>query len=76
LTATLNTAHADSKETAKVFVGDEGVAVSFLRPSGKADIGGERIDVTTYNEFIEKGSPVKVAEVSGNRVIVVRKEGP
>ncbi|NOY69945.1 MAG: serine protease [Deltaproteobacteria bacterium] len=75
LTATLNAAHADSRETAKVAAGDEGVAVSFLRPSGKADINGERIDVITYNEFIEKGIPVKVAEVNGNRVIVVKKEG-
>lgn len=74
LTTTLNEAHADAKQTATVAAGDSGVAVSFLRPSGKADINGERIDVTTYNEFIEKGCPLVVAEVIGNRVIVIRKE--
>jgi len=74
LTADLKDAHAASRETAMVSVGDEGVAISLLRPSGKADINGQRIDVSTYNEFIEKGSPVRVAEVSGNRVIVVKKE--
>jgi len=73
LGATLKDAHADSKEAQGVQVGDNGVALSFLRPSGKADIDGTRSDVVTEAEFIEKGTPIIVSAIDGNRIIVSRK---
>ncbi|MDM8540722.1 NfeD family protein [Desulfococcaceae bacterium HSG9] len=74
LGATLNNAHADSKEVQDVQVGDNGVALSFLRPSGKAEINGARSDVVTEAEFIEKGTPIIVSAIDGNRIIISRKE--
>lgn len=50
--------------------GKRGVALSDLRPAGKAEIAGERIDVVTEGGYIEKGTPVVVIEVSGARVVV------
>ena len=52
------------------YVGKEGVAVTTLRPAGMALIDGNRINVVTDGEFIEKDAPVKVSEVEGGRVVV------
>jgi len=61
----------DSAETGfRVEKGNTGIAASDLRPAGKIEIDGERIDVTTEGEYVEKGREVKVVKVSGNRVVV------
>lgn len=76
LTGTLQESHADSMEVKKATVGDEGIAFSFLRPSGKMKIGNEFFDVITEAEFIEKGTPVVITQINGNRIIVTRKDAP
>ena len=50
--------------------GKQGVAVTNLRPSGSAEIDGERYDVVTESEFIEPGTAVRVIEVEGFRIVV------
>jgi membrane-bound serine protease (ClpP class) len=52
------------------WIGQEGVTLSLLRPSGLADINGERLDVISSGEFIEKGKPVRVHSVDGTRILV------
>ena len=47
-----------------------GKALTPLRPSGTAVIGGKRIDVVTEGPFIEPGTAVKVVAVEGMRVVV------
>jgi membrane-bound serine protease (ClpP class) len=47
-----------------------GTAYTDLRPSGKATIGGQRLNVVTEGSFIEKDNSVKVIAVEGNRVVV------
>jgi len=56
--------------TAPVAVGDRGVTLSMLRPAGFARLRGERYDVVTEGEMIEKGEPVEVLAVQGNRIVV------
>lgn len=56
------------------FLGAEGVATSYLRPSGIARIADERVDVITDGDFVEKGTKIKVIKVSGNCVIVAPVE--
>ena len=75
LDATLKDSHADSVEARGAKIGDIGIAMTFLRPSGKIKIkGGEEIfDVITEAEFMEKGTPVVISEIKGNRIIVSRK---
>lgn len=51
-------------------VGQEGTALSLLRPAGVADIGGERVDVVSSGEYIEPGSKVRVVSVDGTRIVV------
>ncbi|MDR1374923.1 MAG: nodulation protein NfeD, partial [Treponema sp.] len=50
--------------------GKTGAAATTLRPSGKAEIGGECFTVEADGLFIEAGSKVKVVRVYGNRIIV------
>ena len=51
-------------------VGTAGVAATDLRPAGGADLAGERYDVVTQGEFIDRGTAVRVVEVEGFRVVV------
>ena len=58
------------KEKEKSLVGKTGVAVTALRPAGIAEIEGERLNVSTYGNFIEAGKEVTVAAVEGLNVFV------
>ena len=51
-------------------VNQTGSTYTDLRPSGKAVIGEDRVDVVTEGPFIEKDRPVKGVAVEGNRVVV------
>ena len=50
--------------------GEEGITVSSLRPSGKADINGKLYEVTTQGNFVSSGTKIKVIRISSNQVIV------
>ena len=51
-------------------LGETGVAVSALRPSGKAKIAGERMRVETEGDFLDEGTPIKVVRQVEGRVVV------
>jgi membrane-bound serine protease (ClpP class) len=51
-------------------VGLEGVTLSILRPSGKAQFGDEVLDVMTEGELIERGARVRIVAHSGREAIV------
>ena len=51
-----------------------GVAVTTLRPAGKAAFDDETMVVESDGEFIESGAPVRITSVNGNRVVVERTE--
>jgi membrane-bound serine protease (ClpP class) len=55
-------------------LGLEGTAVTNLRPSGIALIQGERVDVVSRGDYVEKGSEILVSEVTGNQIIVRKRE--
>lgn len=52
------------------YLGKEGVTATMLRPSGIARIDGERLDVITDGQFVEKGVAVKVVKTGAGRIIV------
>ena len=54
------------------YLNKEGTAQTVLRPAGFATIDGERVDVVSQGEMIQKGEPIKVIEVEGNRIVVAR----
>ena len=51
-------------------INQTGSAYTVLRPSGKATIGDQRVDVVTEGAMIDKGTPIRVVTVEGNRVVV------
>lgn len=55
-------------------LGTTGVASTELLPSGKATIDGRPYNVITDGRLIEKGTPIKVTEVAGNRIVVMPRD--
>lgn len=51
-------------------VGQEGVALSTLRPGGKAQFGDDLIDVITQGEMIAKGTRVRIIRHSSSEAVV------
>lgn len=51
-------------------MGQSGVAVTRIMPSGKAQFEDQILDVTTNGEALARGDSVEVVEVHGNRVLV------
>lgn len=51
-------------------VGKKGTVLSVLRPAGTAEFDGVRLNVVSDAEFIEKGKPVRIVSVEGNRILV------
>lgn len=72
LNATLKSAHVSRRDSAAITIGDTGVVISTLRPSGKARFGTGDVDVVAEGDFLEKGERVNVVAVDGNRVVVER----
>jgi len=72
LTATLADARLDLPAVTTLQAGQTGIAITLLRPSGKATIDGEPYDVVTQGDFVPKGSRIRVATIKGTRIVVVR----
>jgi membrane-bound ClpP family serine protease len=51
-------------------LGELGVAVSVLRPGGKAQFGDELLDVITQGDMITKGARVRIVGHSGTEAVV------
>ena len=47
-----------------------GAALTTLRPSGTAMIGGHRVDVVTEGDMIDRDTAVQVVAIEGMRVVV------
>jgi len=54
------------------FIGKTGTAHTPLRPAGIAEFDGVRLSVLSEGDFVERGAPVRVEKVSGNRILVAR----
>jgi membrane-bound serine protease (ClpP class) len=52
------------------YLGKEGIAATTLRPSGIGIFDGERLDVVSEGEFINKDCPIIIKHVDGYRLIV------
>jgi len=56
------------------YIGMQGTAVTDLRPAGTAAIDGKRVDVVTRGEYLEKDAAIIVIDVTGNQIIVRKKD--
>ncbi|MCK4400837.1 hypothetical protein KAW08_00870 [bacterium] len=48
----------------------EGIALTLLRPAGKAKINEKKFDVVTEGGYIQKNEKVKVVMISGKKIVV------
>jgi membrane-bound serine protease (ClpP class) len=51
-------------------LGATGIARSYLRPGGVAEIEGARVDVVTEGEYVPAGTPIEVIADEGYRRVV------
>jgi membrane-bound ClpP family serine protease len=51
-------------------VGQEGVAISALRPRGNAEIGAKTMEVVTLGDYVQSGTRVKIIKISLNQILV------
>jgi membrane-bound serine protease (ClpP class) len=51
-------------------IGISGIAETDLRPSGKAMIGDQLVDVASTGDFIEAGQKIRIVEQEGARIVV------
>jgi len=61
---------ADTGDEYTKLIGKRGVAQSYLRPAGVAEIEGERVDVVTEGDFVEAGTPIEVLALEGSHLVV------
>lgn len=60
----------EQKERQASMVGQEGVAISNLRPGGKAQFGDQVLDVVSQGDMIAKGQRVRVIGHSASEAVV------
>jgi membrane-bound ClpP family serine protease len=53
-----------------IAVGEEGVALSALRPIGKAEIGKRTFEVKTQGAYVETGKRIRIIQILSNQIIV------
>ena len=65
---------SDSRETNDLnyFIGKVGTTHTPLRPAGIAEFDGVRLSVVSGGDYIERGAPVRVERVAGNRIVVAQ----
>ena len=61
---------SSAREKLNDLLSAEGVTTTTLRPSGTANINGNKVDVVSEGEMILKNTKIKVIDVKGNRIVV------
>lgn len=54
----------------KIKIGDEGITIGRLAPSGMAKINGINIEARSLGTFVDQKTKIKVMKIEGNTVIV------
>ncbi|MCR5104278.1 MAG: serine protease [Eubacterium sp.] len=51
-------------------IGKKGIAMTDLKPSGKGEFDGVKLDIISSNYYIKKGSALVISAIKNNRIIV------
>lgn len=70
LEAEVKTGPANPEVAARIAVGDEGVALTPLRPAGAARLRNRRVDVVTDGEWTDPQTAVRVVRIDGTKIVV------
>ncbi|MBW1699935.1 MAG: serine protease [Deltaproteobacteria bacterium] len=76
LRKTLSRKEGVSSQSPKLdsYIDMPGTAITDLHPAGIAVINGKRVDVVTRGEYVQKDSAIIVTAVTGNQIIVRKKD--
>ncbi len=50
--------------------GEEGIAMSALRPSGKAELKNKAFEVRTQGAYVDSGTRIRIIKILSNQIIV------
>jgi len=67
---TASSSKVNEGEMEGVEAGQEGITISSLRPSGKAEINERTFEVKTLGEVVQSGTRVRIIKVLANQIIV------
>lgn len=56
--------------TGALEVGAEGVAISSLRPVGKAEFWGKQFEVHTVGDYVDNGTKLTIVKIESNKILV------
>jgi len=56
------------KENVKI--GDEGISISRLTPMGTARFGNHFIEVSTFGDFLDPETEIRIVDIKNNRILV------
>ena len=56
--------------TDSLAIGDKGVAISTLKPIGKAEIKDKEYEVRTNGDYVDSGTLVQIIKIGKNNIIV------
>jgi membrane-bound serine protease (ClpP class) len=54
----------------KRLIGNKGIAITALRPSGIAEVNGKKLNVLTRGEYVDANAKIKIISVEGNKIVV------
>ena len=57
-------------ETESLVAGEEGVAISALRPVGKAELTSKIYEVKTQGQYIDSGTRIRIVKIISNQIFV------
>lgn len=65
-----NSGKVNENMTISLKVGDEGVAISVLKPVGKAEFADKAYEVRTLGDYTESGTSIKIIKIEKNNIVV------
>lgn len=56
--------------TSTLQVAQRGLAISSLRPFGKAEFAGKEFEVRSFGDYVDSGTAVEIVKINGNTIYV------
>ena len=54
----------------KRLIGEKGITITPLRPSGLAEVQGKKLNVLTRGEYVDVNTKIEIVNVEGNKIVV------
>ncbi len=64
---------ASTPEQKGIIVGQEGKTITRINPMGKANIGGQIVEVSSMTDFIDPNTDILVSSLVDNQIFITKK---